>query len=244
MSDATALQRRFRWDINTGTEEVPVWSQVPGVIEFNPAVTPTDQDDFDYDTDGWKGSTRTMRMWGLEAKISYKQDDATFVANATHTFLRAASNAIGASGVVHMRWYDRNGADEAYEGHGLITWAPDGGDAEQLNQVSITVAPSSTDPVLTSITNPLNTAPVPIISSLSPATGAAAGGDLVIITGAYFTGATDVDFGVTAADDFEVISANKIAVVTPAVAASTVDVVVTTPNGVNANTAADNYTFV
>lgn len=245
MAQETALQRRYRLDLNTGTASVPVWSQVIGVIEFKPNVAPTDQDDFDYDSDGWKGVTRTMRAWSLEIKLSRKQDDGTFVLNTVHEALRAASNAMGAASVVHIRWYDRNGNDEAYEGHAVVTWAPDGGDAEQLDRATVTFAPSATSPALEAITNPLNTTPVPVISSLSPATGTAlTAGELVTITGAYFTGATDVEFGVgNSATDFEVISDSTIACTTPSVAASTVDVVVTTPNGVNADTAADDFTF-
>lgn len=243
MAQETALQRRFKLDVNTGTIAVPVWSQVVGLIELNPTVEPTDQDDFDYDSNGWKGSTRTMRMWDLEFKISYKQDSVTFVANPTHTYLRNASNALGAASVVHVRWYDRNGAAEAYEGFGLVKWTPDGGDAEQLNQVSIAVTPSATSPELVEITNPLNTSPVPLITGLSPDSGASAGGNLVEITGAYFNGATDVDFGANPATEFDVVSASTIVAIAPA-GTGTVDVIVTTPNGSNANTAADDYTYV
>jgi hypothetical protein len=245
MAESTALQRKWRWQINMGTLAVPDFQTVLGLQEFTSSTEPTDQEDNDYESDGWGGSTRTMLVWGLEANISHRKDSTTHVENPVHKKLRLASMAIDSEdGVVHQRWFDKLGSDEAYEGFGLITWAPDGGGMADLERVSITVTPSATSPALVTIPNPVNEAPVPIVTALSPATGPEAGGTLVTITGAHFTGATAVEFGVAAATDFEVISATKISAIAPAVAASTVQVKVTTPNGVSADTAADNYTYV
>lgn len=245
MAEATALQRKWRWQINTGTASVPNWETVLGLQEFTPSTEPTDQEDNDYESNGWGGSTRTMLVWGLEANISHRKDTVTHVENAVHAFLRLASTAIDTTaGVVHMRWFDKNGSVEAYEGYGLITWAPDGGGMADLERVSITVTPSAVNPVLSTITNPVNATPLPQVTALSPATGGTAGGTLVTITGAYFTGATTVEFGADDATDFEVISATKIAAIAPAHAAGAVQVKVTTPNGASADTAADNFTYV
>lgn len=71
----------------------------------------------------------------------------------------------------------------------------------------------------------------PAITGLSPATGPAAGGTPVTISGTGFTGATSVTFGGTAATSVTVVSANSITCTSPAHAAGTVDVVVTTPKG-------------
>ena len=80
--------------------------------------------------------------------------------------------------------------------------------------------------------------PAPTISSVSPATGTAAGGTSVAITGTGLTGATGVYFGGTAAASFTVNSATQITAVTPARAAGTADVSVTTGGGVAALTEA------
>jgi large repetitive protein len=84
----------------------------------------------------------------------------------------------------------------------------------------------------------------PIVSAVSPASGATAGGNSVTITGGNLTGATSVSFGTIAATSFSVGSAAQITAIAPAGTAGTVDVTVTTPNGTSATSAADAYSYV
>lgn len=81
------------------------------------------------------------------------------------------------------------------------------------------------------------------VSNLSPASGSSLGGTPVTITGSGFTGATGVTFGGTPATSFTVVSATQINATAPARGAGVADVIVTTPNGVSANTAADDFTY-
>jgi large repetitive protein len=83
----------------------------------------------------------------------------------------------------------------------------------------------------------------PTVTAVSPASGPAAGGTLVTITGTNFTGATSVSFGGAAATSFTVISATSITAISPA-GTGTVDVVVTTPSGSSATSPADQFTYV
>lgn len=69
------------------------------------------------------------------------------------------------------------------------------------------------------------------------------GGTSVTITGANFTGATEVDFGGIAAG-FVVNSGSSITAVSPAASAGPVDVVVTADGGTSAPTAADQFSYV
>lgn len=88
---------------------------------------------------------------------------------------------------------------------------------------------------------------IPVVSSVAPATGPAAGGTTVVITGLGFfgtTGAAGVMFGATNATSYVIDSNTQITAVSPAVAASTVQVKVTTPAGASANTAADDFIYV
>ncbi|MEZ0312770.1 MAG: IPT/TIG domain-containing protein, partial [Myxococcota bacterium] len=72
-------------------------------------------------------------------------------------------------------------------------------------------------------------ADAPLITGITPPSGLVAGGATVVITGSAFTDASSVTFGGTAATSFVVNSASQITAVTPAHAAGTVPVVVTTP---------------
>src|SRR5207245_849012 len=81
-------------------------------------------------------------------------------------------------------------------------------------------------------------------TSGSPAAGAAAGGQGDKMTGGGFPAASAVSFGGTAAASFVVNNDGSITAVSPAEAAGTVDVTVTTPGGTSATSANDQFTFV
>ena len=80
----------------------------------------------------------------------------------------------------------------------------------------------------------------PVLSSISPTNGPAAGGQSVTLTGAGLNGATNVSFGGTAASSFTVVNAGRIDATTPAHAGGTVSVTVTTSGGTSNGVS---YTF-
>lgn len=102
-------------------------------------------------------------------------------------------------------------------------------------------------PVPNQTWQPLNTvigySQVPTVSTISPASGAAAGGDQVTITGTGFVAATLVSFGSTAATAYTVDSDTQIVATSPA-GSGTVDITVSTPAGTSATSAADQFTYV
>ena len=78
----------------------------------------------------------------------------------------------------------------------------------------------------------------PVVASLSPTIGTAAGGTTVSITGIGFSGATAVNFGASPASGVVVTSPTTITAVTPpGTASSSVDVTVTGPGGTSAASA-------
>lgn len=79
----------------------------------------------------------------------------------------------------------------------------------------------------------------PVVTTIAPTTGAIAGNETFTITGTGFTGATVVHFGSVAGTNLTVASDTSITVTSPAQAAGTVDVTVTTPGGVSATIPAD-----
>ena len=66
------------------------------------------------------------------------------------------------------------------------------------------------------IVPPIPPAPAPVITGISPLSGAAAGGTTVTITGGGFTSATGVTFGGASGTNLTVVSDSQITVTTPA----------------------------
>ena len=78
--------------------------------------------------------------------------------------------------------------------------------------------------------------PAPTVTALNPTSGSTGGGTSVTITGTNLTGATAVSFGGTAATGVSVVNATTVNCTSPAHAAGTIDVTVTTPGGTSATT--------
>lgn len=93
---------------------------------------------------------------------------------------------------------------------------------------------------ISSATLTVTTHAVPAITSLTPDTGAAAGGTVVVVAGTALDGATAVTFDGTPGTSFTVDSATQITVTSPAHAAGPVSVIVESPYG---NSPADTYTY-
>jgi hypothetical protein len=84
--------------------------------------------------------------------------------------------------------------------------------------------------------------PAPTVAGVSPATGPAAGGTTVTITGTNLGGATEVDFGGVPAS-FTINGDSSITAVAPAGSAGTVDVTVTSDGGTSATDVGDQFTY-
>jgi hypothetical protein len=85
--------------------------------------------------------------------------------------------------------------------------------------------------------------PVANVTGVSPASGPETGGTNVIITGTGLSGATAVDFGAVSVPFILDESTGDLSVTSPPEASATVDVTVTTPNGVSATNARDKFSF-
>jgi hypothetical protein len=112
-------------------------------------------------------------------------------------------------------------------GYAVIAWNTS--DGVLLFEVQATVFPPPTPPVVTSVT---------------PTSGSASGGNVVIITGTGFTGASQVAFGAALSPSFTVVSSTEIIATVPQGVPGTVNVTVTTAGGTSAITPADQYTYI
>lgn len=238
--ETTALARRWAVEVDMNVPGTPDWQRLLGIEEYKPAYEQRREADEGYDDDGSNRQVITGNAERLEIKLKRRQG-VSGAYNTVHEYLRLKGRAKDAiTGEVRIRWFDRlPGGVEAYEGRAIVEWNPDGGNAGAKDMISLVLhiqGPS------VAITNP-NASTLPVVSALAPAGGGVAGGTLVTVKGRRFTGATGVTFGGTAATSFTVLDDTRIVAVAPAKAASMVDVVVTTPGGSSATSAASKYTY-
>ncbi|MFE7853751.1 phage tail tube protein [Streptomyces sp. NPDC057403] len=136
----TALARRYRLELDmdaTGT--TPEWAIVPGINDFSPKVDQTQQTSTTYEDEGWADQTVTEYAWSIEATMLHRCHPTTKAFNAAQEKLRLAAEQFGAGAKVHVRWYDRDGRDEAYEGYALVQWEQDGTATDDLDSVKVTL---------------------------------------------------------------------------------------------------------
>ncbi|MEF3114486.1 phage tail tube protein [Streptomyces chrestomyceticus] len=148
----TALARRYRLELDMGKDGAPNWTLVPGITEFTPKVEATQQEVTTYDSDGWTEQAVTMLAWSIEATMAHRAHPVTGAFNAAQEALRKASMSFGAQSYVRVRYYDRNGQPDAYQGTALVTWEPDGGKADDVDTVKVELTGSGP---LVEIANPV-----------------------------------------------------------------------------------------
>lgn len=224
---ATALARRFKVDVSTnGT----TWVPLKGINDLNPPISPTLQPADDYDTDGWNGFEKTMQSWILTIKALRKTVAGVF--DPGQELVRAAMLGFGDAARVYVRWYDRNGAPEAFSGRAIVGWVPSKTGVADLDEVTITL---TGDGALASIANPYAASAVPVVLSATPS--GASVGQLVTITGTGFIGTvptTGVKFAAVNATSWSVVSDNVIVAVVPAGSAGSAPIIVTNGAGASA----------
>jgi hypothetical protein len=219
-------QTPARWmlEVDTaGSWTSPTWTPVFGVQSMTPAINPNKVDNSDFDTGIWTSQTTTGLAWSVAVTVEHKTYGGA--EDPGQAFIRQSSIPTGASAqphLIHVRWYDRYGAAEIYEGYASPTWAAQGGTSKDTEKAAITLdgngalygagqtVPGGGSP----LGNPVAVNSAPVVSGATPS-GVAAGG-LVQITGSNFTGATQVRFGATNATAFNVPSNNLIVAVMPA----------------------------
>jgi Family of unknown function (DUF6519)/IPT/TIG domain len=122
---------------------------------------------------------------------------------------------------------------------------------ESDTQISA-ISPVGSGIVDVTVTTPAGTSPAtaadrftygPAITGLTPGIGLEGGGTNVTITGVGFTGATDVQFGRTSANNMKVDSDTQIRAVSPG-GRGKVDVTVTTPAGTSAPSDASEFGYI
>jgi hypothetical protein len=223
---ATALARRFHVDVS---EDGINWVPLSGINDLDPSVSPTKQDANDYGSDGWGSKEITLQEWSVDIKAFRKTDAGKM--DPGQELCRKREAKFGDDARIWVRWYDRDGGDEAYQGRGIVTWKRSKTGVTDLDEVQITI---DGDGPRAEIENPITSTTTPVIASITPATVKV--GELIQITGSGFTGATGVKFGATPATAFTVVSDSLIVATVPAgtgTSAVTVSVGTATSNSIS-----------
>jgi IPT/TIG domain len=223
-ASTSSLARRFKVDVSTDNT---TWIPFKGINDLNPDEAPTLVSVADYDNGGFDQFAKTLSAWSLTAK--FRRITTAGVFDPGQELLRACRFQFGTAAQAYVRWYDRNGAPEAYSGLAWVDWKQSKTGVADVEEVTVTL---KGDGFLTPITNPYNAALAPVITSATPS-GIAAGG-LVRLQGAYFTtpvATTGVKFGGVNATSWDFISDSLIEAVMPAGTAGSAPVIVTNSVG-------------
>ncbi|GAA1395145.1 phage tail tube protein [Catellatospora coxensis] len=245
----TSLARSHRLDINIAADPSTNYTQLYGIEDMKLIEEVEVEDDGMYTDAGAKRETNVGYGWRLEIKLALSTDLAGTSLNSVHSFLRTKFKGHRSGRVEQyefgVRFYNRDGLDDGHSHEGRVyvkAWPLPGGKGG--DRIDIVLQGQG---ALADITNPAASL-LPTVTSVDPATGGTAGGELVNIYGQHFmpNGVDDVSalvFGATAADDWTVVSDSHIVAIAPAHTAGTVAVRVTTDAGQSADTAADNYVY-
>lgn len=215
----------FILDVNTGTRQNPIWTNVPDITALNPQPAPKLKDVTTY---AHKGATAQKKV-GSDFSLSFnllKIRDANGEFQDEWLALKGAADADGDANNIEFRYYDALGASDAYQGIAAVSRARAGSANDDPEWDTFTM--TGVGQVLP-IVNPITAPTAPTIMSVAP-TGAAAT-ETVYIEGNNLTGATDVTIGGDAATSFEVVHDGLATAVVPTGTAGVVDVIVTNADG-------------
>lgn len=226
-----------KWRVDVDPDDNGTFLQVKGISSFTPARNDTIADNSDFDTGRWGADAVTQSKWQLQFTVGRKRYSDAY--DPGQEALIAATE-VDEPVAMHVRWYERISGGKAYEGYALVQWNDQGGDGAGVSTAQVVLLGQG---ARTAIANPFTGTALPEVHAVTPTSLAAAGGDLVDIDGANFTGATAVKFGTTNATDFDVLNDGQIAAVAPAHTAGTVDVTVVTAAGTSATSTDDQVTY-
>src|SRR4051794_37959817 len=158
---STALARRFKVDVSiTDGNYVPF----KGINDLNPKISPNLQSADDYDTDGWTDQEKTQQGAVLTIK-AFRKTDGAGAFDPGQEIVRGQQLGWADNARVWARWYDRNGAPEAFKGRFIVSWEPSKTGVADLDEIQCVLTSSG---AVTPISNPASAALAPIIVAVTP----------------------------------------------------------------------------
>lgn len=139
MTLRSLLAKDWVVEVNTGDTADPTWTPIKGLTEFSEEINTETEDDSDFDDDGWASQVVTQRGWTLTLNGNRKRDNeaVTFVPDPGQEYLRQAGHVVGPGANVHVRWYRRDGAPDAYEGRAAVEYKGAGGETTDLEPFEV-----------------------------------------------------------------------------------------------------------
>ena len=224
---ATALARKFRVDVSTDLTLAGGWLQLNGIHTLKPSISPKMIDTSAYDTNGWDSNEVISNGWDLS--VGFWRRTTAGVYDPGQELLRARVGQFGDNARAGVRWYDKNGGPESFQGVVLVKWdrAQDG-----VTDADSAVTALTGDGVLGMPANPGVAPAAPVITSATPT--AQSVGKTVTINGSGFTGTiatSGVKFNAVNASDWQIVSDNVIVAVMPTGSAGVGNIIVTNAVG-------------
>lgn len=109
------------WDINTGTPQAPVWTNIPDITGIAPNGTPKMTDTATYAHHGSDAQSKTGETFTAGFDVQAIRDDTgEYQAPLLALLALAAPETRGAAAVGHFRYYDELGASYAFEFTGTV----------------------------------------------------------------------------------------------------------------------------
>lgn len=136
-SPSAAWKWRMSVDASTNLDGSQ-YIQMFGITDFQPAIAQTSVDDSDFESGIWGSDFVTQLKWSLVMKVDRKTLPG-YTEDPAQRILRVASFGFAQSSVVRVRWWDRNGGPEAFDGLGTVSWSEDGGGTAAKSSCSVTI---------------------------------------------------------------------------------------------------------
>ncbi|MEV0236872.1 hypothetical protein [Nonomuraea sp. NPDC050786] len=150
------LAKDWKLDVNTAGvgAPTPAWTPVRGLSKFEKTTDDNVEDDGDFDDEaGYGADVITERKWKIEAEGRRKRNDGgVFVPDTGQEYIRKAARRVGYAANIEVRWYRRDGSDEAYKGVCQVNEYTVGGEKTDLEPFSFTLLGQGEDE---EIDNPL-----------------------------------------------------------------------------------------
>jgi hypothetical protein len=104
MAVTKVLARGFKWEVNTGTIGVPVWTQVNGLTQIGTSAAKEDADTTDFASAGWGEHMVAQRGMQYTLEGFFLEDKANGTRDAGQLAVETAAEAVGESSLSQFRY--------------------------------------------------------------------------------------------------------------------------------------------